>query len=66
MHKPESAIENEKHEILWDFEIQTRSSDKKQKTENLPSGGFCRPSRPSSQKLKNEKRDKYLILLKKI
>ena len=23
MHKPESVNENEKHKILWDFEIQT-------------------------------------------
>ena len=23
MHKPESVFENEKHQILWDFEIQT-------------------------------------------
>ena len=23
MHKPESALENETHKILWDFEIQT-------------------------------------------
>ena len=23
MHKPESVLENETHEILWDFEIQT-------------------------------------------
>ena len=22
MHKPESVLENEKHELLWDFEIQ--------------------------------------------
>ena len=22
MHKPESALENETHRILWDFEIQ--------------------------------------------
>ena len=23
MHKPESVLENEMHEILWDFEMQT-------------------------------------------
>ena len=23
MHKQESALENERHKILWDFEIQT-------------------------------------------
>ena len=32
MHKPESVRENETYKILWDFEIQKRSSNLDQKT----------------------------------
>ena len=56
MHNPESVLENETHQLLSDFEIQTdhlilaRQPDqvtvKKKKTQenkkNLPNSGLCR------------------------
>ena len=49
MHKPESILENETHEILWDFDIQTghlipvRRLDLVlfNKEKKLSSCGFC-------------------------
>ena len=55
MDKPESILEKETQEILWDFEIQmdhlildrrpdlvlTKKKKKKKKKKNLSSRGFC-------------------------
>ena len=73
---PESVLKNETHKLLWDFEIQTdhlistrrpRPSDNQQKKKNLPNCKLCRPSRPKSLKLKeNKKKDKYLDLAREL
>ena len=61
MHNPESVLENQTHELLWDFEIQMdhrilpRWPDQviADKKENLPGSGLW-------VKLKeSKKRDKY-------
>ena len=59
MHNPESALENEMHKILWDFEIKTHHfiSARRQglpivnnkKKENLPNCGLCRSGRPQGK-----------------
>ena len=50
MHKPESILENETYEILWDFKIQTDHLISTRRPdlviinnikENFPSSGFC-------------------------
>ena len=62
MHNPESFLENEVHNILWNFEIQTdhlisikrldqvvvKKKKKKKKKENLPNIGVCCSHRPQS------------------
>ena len=64
MHKSKSVQENEKHNIPWDFEIQTDTNwspnlgqktrfgdnkKKKKKKENVLNCGLWRPSRPQSE-----------------
>ena len=58
MHNPESVLENETRELLWDFEIQTDplNSSRQQeliiinnKKENLQNCGLCCPSGPQNK-----------------
>ena len=58
IHNLESALKNETHKILWNFDIHTdhqisaRQSDLvifSKKTENMPNCRFCRPGRPQSK-----------------
>ena len=60
MHNPESVLENEMHNLLWDFEIQTdhqisaRQLDliitkKKKKKKNLQNCELYCPGRPQSE-----------------
>ena len=58
MHKPAPVLENAKHKLLWDFNIQTDhlipasrpdltiiSEKKKKKEENLQNSRICCPGR---------------------
>ena len=66
----ESVLKNEKHKILWDFEVQTDyqvqarrldlvliNKEKKKKKENLTNSGLCFPGGPQSEKSKTMKRE---------
>ena len=50
MHSPASVLENDTHELLWDFDIQmeppnlgpkTRFYNQEKKNENLQNYGIC-------------------------
>ena len=75
MHKPESVLENETHNILWDFEIKTdnlipaRRPDlvlinKKERTCQLVD--FAVPADHRVKLKENEKMDKYLDLAREL
>ena len=73
MHNSESVLENETHELIWDFEIQTdhlisaRRQKKKQKKEYLPNSGLCHSDKSQNNiKRKSESRDKYLNLAREL
>ena len=63
MHNPESVLENETHNLFWDFNIQTDHliSARRQdliiikKKENLQNCGLCRPGWPQSKIARNWK-----------
>ena len=66
MHNPESVLENETHNVLWELVIQTdhlisgKRSDLEivnNKIENLPNSGLCRSGRPPSNIERKRKRD---------
>ena len=71
MHNPKFVLENERHKILWNFEIQTdhlisaRRPDlvidyKKKKRENLPNSGLCCPSWPESE-IKRKQKERQVL-----
>ena len=75
MHNPESVQENETHNLLWDFEIQTdhlistRRPDlliasKKKRTFRIVN--FAVPADPRLKLKESEKKDKYLDLAKEL
>ena len=59
MHKSESVVQNETHNVLWDLEIQKKSyklgymnwpqTNQRMKKENLPNSEYWRPGRPQSK-----------------
>ena len=68
MHNPESVLVNERHKILWDFDIQTDHlistrrlhlliiNKKKKREENLPNCGLCCPGWPQN-KIKRKRKE---------
>ena len=51
MLNQESVLENYRHKLFWDFEIQTttRPYSNQQKRENLQDCGLCCPGGPQSE-----------------
>ena len=47
-HKPEFVLENETHQIIWDFEIEMDHliPARMQEEKNMSSNGFCCPDEP--------------------
>ena len=72
MHNPESALENEMHKILWDFEIQTdhlisvRRPDLVIKKRTCRIVEFAIPADHRVKLKESEKRDKYLDLAREL
>ena len=65
MHNAKSILENETHELLRDFEIQTdhlilarRPGIVRVKKENQPNNGVCHIGRSQSKNGKKSKREK--------
>ena len=66
MHNPESVQENETHNILWNFELQTdhlisvrRDPMIVNKKDNLPNSGLCCSGRSKLKLKESEKRNNY-------
>ena len=76
LHYPESVAKNETLKILWDFEIQTGSSNlsqttrpcdsQQQKKENLSKRGLCNLTDQRVKLKEIEKGDKYLDLAREL
>ena len=75
MHKPECVIENEAHEIVWDFDIKTYHpipsrrqnlvfNTKKERTNKLVD--FAVPAHNRMKIKENEKIKKYLDLAREL
>ena len=71
MHKQESVLENETHKILWYFEIHTDHLISTRKSDlaiidkkNCRTEDFTFPADLREKIKENEKRDKYLELLR--
>ena len=80
MHNPASVLENDTHEILWDFDIQTdhlisarrpdfiriKKKKKKKKREPAKIVGFAVSVDHKINLKESEKKDKYLDLAREL